>query len=1046
MAIQWGGLLMNRLADGIARVCRERLFEEKWLLAPSRRVGHQWLESVARSGQPVINVRVETMKTMALALAAQEMAAAGLALLSDRAGATLVDGLWGRHKKRGGYLFSLDRSMSLSEAVYATLQSVRLSGLSAEQLVSEHFEVPAKAQELATILLQYEKALGRRRLADYADVLRMATDAVRKRPEALPSDMLVLLPTDQEMCALERNLLESLPAGKLVALPVDETCRPPAGTKSDAAILGWLLRPADAPMPAKDGSASIFHAVGEVNEVREVLRRCLATNTRLDDVELLYTESQTYVPLIYELAERLGSDKQTDQPGLKVTFAEGIPVRYARPGRALAAWLEWMANGYPQATLIRMIQDGLLNVSQDIPGSADFATLAELLRSVPIGFGRDRYLALLDEEAASEDLRASREVCGEDGEADEPRREVARQRAQGLRCVRAVVARLLAASPTAEPLPQRVLEAAAGFVRNLTRIASEFDVFSRDRLAEEIEAMAALLSESGEATSLDAMEYLGALPDEVRVCGSGPRPGSLHAAHVLAGGQSGRGRTFIVGLDDHRLPGAGLQDPILLDSERAALSPDLRTAADDLRAKLEGFARLLARLRGTVTFSFSSQDLIEDREMFPGPVVLAAWRILSGNREGDQSALVRWLGPPASFVPACADGALDITEWWTWRACGSLPVQDPVKVLSEAFPHLGRGILAAASRGDDEFSVFDGLVEEAGHDGNPTAAGGPILSASALELLGKCPLGYFFKQVLRVEPPEDLEVDPNRWLDPLDFGVLLHDVFCRFMRELQEKDSLPPVYKRDHRRLREILFEQIIEYKRLCPPPNESAYVRQRRELEKATHIFLTEEEIYCRDHTPLFMEAAIGMRGGGTLLDTPEPVSLMLPDKGRIRVRGRIDRVDRVGGTSDSLYAIWDYKSGSAWKHRKKPPFWQGRVLQHIVYLYMARERLRQVDKEAEVATVGYFFPGPRGRGERVEYLPEALADGLHIIQNLCRLVAGGAFIATDASDDCGYCDYLPICGDAVASAGAAGRKIENGAGGPLAPMRALRGYDDEE
>ena len=56
--------------------------------------------------------------------------------------------------------------------------------------------------------------------------------------------------------------------------------------------------------------------------------------------------------------------------------------------------------------------------------------------------------------------------------------------------------------------------------------------------------------------------------------GLGPRGGCLHVAHVLAGGHSGRPHTFIVGLDDGRFPGVGLQDPILLDEERRA-SPDL---------------------------------------------------------------------------------------------------------------------------------------------------------------------------------------------------------------------------------------------------------------------------------------------------------------------------------------------------------------------------------------------------------------------------------------------------------------------------------------
>ncbi len=39
---------LNSLTTALRDVCRERVLEEKWLLAPSRRVGFQWLDSVVR--------------------------------------------------------------------------------------------------------------------------------------------------------------------------------------------------------------------------------------------------------------------------------------------------------------------------------------------------------------------------------------------------------------------------------------------------------------------------------------------------------------------------------------------------------------------------------------------------------------------------------------------------------------------------------------------------------------------------------------------------------------------------------------------------------------------------------------------------------------------------------------------------------------------------------------------------------------------------------------------------------------------------------------
>ena len=156
---------------------------------------------------------------------------------------------------------------------------------------------------------------------------------------------------------------------------------------SDSMLLRWLPSPAEAPAPKNDGTAEIFRAIGEVNEVREVFRRCLEAGRPLDEVEVLHTDTETYVPLFYELAWRLQPETEDADKELPITFAEGIPVRYSRPGRALMAWLAWAADDFPQATMVRMVQDGLLNIPGHDREQFSFSGLAVVLRSVGIGLG-----------------------------------------------------------------------------------------------------------------------------------------------------------------------------------------------------------------------------------------------------------------------------------------------------------------------------------------------------------------------------------------------------------------------------------------------------------------------------------------------------------------------------------------------------------------------------------------------------------------------------------------------------------------------------------
>ena len=55
------------------------------------------------------------------------------------------------------------------------------------------------------------------------------------------------------------------------------------------------------------------------------------------------------------------------------------------------------------------------------------------------------------------------------------------------------------------------------------------------------------------------------------------------------------------------------------------------------------------------------------------------------------------------------------------------------------------------------------------------------MSATRLELLAKCPFGYFLRHVLKVKPPEEVDFDRSRWLDPLQRGSLIHEILCAFM-------------------------------------------------------------------------------------------------------------------------------------------------------------------------------------------------------------------------------------------------------------------------
>ncbi len=1027
---------LNRFTSDLRDICADAPLKEKWIIAPSLRVGLQWLEAVAASGQPVLNVHIKTLQHVALDLAAAEMNTRGLRFLRGVEAELIAYRVFALLAAScPGYLSTLTPSPGLIGRLMHTLQDLSSSGLNAGDLAPGHFEEPRKGRELAALLESYEEELRRGKLADRAAVLRMAAAALRESEGVLPDQALAIAPVDllERLRGLERELWEAIAETGRMALEVDGPPETTTGEYTDAALLAWVGSPSPAPAPGGDGTARIFRAVGEINEVREVFRSCMEQDIAFDEVELLYTDSETYLPLIYEAACALRAEM--DDP-LPVTFLEGIPVRYSRPARALIGWLAWMAEDHSQATLVRLIKDGLLEIPQLDDFKWSFQRLGAMLASLPIGKGREHFTRELSRKVQWSAERLSQADEEREAEAETRARTLDRNRAW--KALQEMVDGLLHCTPSPGEAPQEQLAQAADFLRTRTRTLNQFDMYSRGRMLELMDELRSCLA--GEQTSLDVRQWLIELARSTKVGGQGPRPGTIFAAPLRAGGFSGRPHTFLIGLDDSRFPGTGRQDPLMLDGERKRISPDLPTGADHLSGTAEDLERLLARLRGKVILGYCCRSLTDDREMFPTPALISAYRILANKPEGQLADFLSWLPERASFAPNVPDRCASSSEWWLWRTCSAGPVAEIEKVITEHFPHLGRGFEARRARASDTFTVYDGYVAEAGVDCDPAAPGGPALSATRLETLARSPMDYFCQYVLEIAVPDEYKLDPSVWLDPAQRGDLLHEVFRAFMTQLIAEGRSPGL-ARDIDRLHGLLDEQIEVAKRKVPPLSPDVFHRQVRELRRTAEIFLRDAEQHCGDSSPLCCETIIGWptEGPVTFLCSEEPVPLELGDGRVIRIRGKIDRIDE---RSDGSITVWDYKTGRRIEDKPGDPFRGGRRMQNFLYYEIVSARLAKERPGSRLVSFGYLFVNPRHFAERVvwEWNAERRDEGARLLGLLCELAASGCFPCSTKVADMVYSDYAAVLGDRTRAAADSERKRDNLANEVLAPWRELK------
>ncbi len=139
-------------------LCGREPVSEKWLIAPSLRIGHQWLDTIAMQGRPVLNCRVKTLKGVALELAGPEMARQGVSLVSATGSLVLMDSIL-HCLPLNGYLSSLPPSPGLARVVLSSINALRMAGIVPDSLDPVCFDEPSKAEDMKFLLVAYMEAL-----------------------------------------------------------------------------------------------------------------------------------------------------------------------------------------------------------------------------------------------------------------------------------------------------------------------------------------------------------------------------------------------------------------------------------------------------------------------------------------------------------------------------------------------------------------------------------------------------------------------------------------------------------------------------------------------------------------------------------------------------------------------------------------------------------------------------------------------------------------------------------------------------------------------
>ena len=1010
---------MEPLLQQIVEFMQDRPAATRWILVPTLAAGHTLGERLARDGFAWANLRFTTPLALAARIAGPVLGSRGITEMDQGLGpALLLELLLDLPAEVPQYFRKIVDQPGVAEALWEAVGDFRLAGLGSTDLRPEAFTSREKHAELVALVEAYERELARSRLADAAGIFRIASEAPVKLPVTPNSDVLEL----PDCCGsvLERRFIDSLPwrvRGFRVTCapgvnpprswqrlnPTVETVPTPDTAASDAARLAWIARPTDAPKPLNDGTVTLFRAAGREAEIEEVLRRIQRDAVRLDSVEILCAHPADYVPMLWEKAARYA---------IPTTIETGIPGTLTRPVRAALALCGWIEGGFPAVRLARMFESGLLNPGEAAGLSSSGA--ARLLRQSAATAGRGCYSAALVSLAAAAEERSK------DPDRDEDLRDFDRQRAVRARTLEAWISSLLATIPELAPdgtvLLGDLIGAVGETIESFSSVGGPEDAAARSGV---VSALALLEPLAGMRRPLSfQLAVLRAHVESVVVAAARPRPGALHVAPLGGHSYSGRPVTFVLGLEEGAVFPAGLEDPVLLDSERRGIAPDrLCTSSEALDEAVYSRVRHIADLTGQVSLSYSSRDFRKGRETYPSWLIFHACRLLDPGSALSYDELIAFLEEPATSVAADREQATSEMGWWlsSLRGLG----ENAMPAVYAAYDGLRHGRRAEAARQTARFTKYDGLVAQAGADLDPRRAD-TIQSASGMERFAACPFGYYLQKGLGLEAPEENDPNPDEWLDPMSRGDLLHGIYSAFLRALRAETRRPA--KTDWNVLWDIARQQVDEFRREIPPLSEAVYKAEMEQLERDLRLFL-KLEVERRDVETVAVEVPFGF--GEPDPEEPlsrcDPVLIQIGDSRQIRVRGRIDRIDRH---SDGTYEVIDYKTGMLWRPHFRGEFDQGTLLQHAVYAEAARNIL---GAEARVAHSSYYFCTERGWGEWVRK-PGQL-DAKPVLAAIAEAMGAGAFLRGADGAGCKWCDFSRACPDAeVAGADAKGEDSDPG------------------
>ncbi len=487
---------------------------------------------------------------------------------------------------------------------------------------------------------------------------------------------------------------------------------------------------------------------------------------------------------------------------------------------------------------------------------------------------------------------------------------------------------------------------------------------------------------------------------------------------------------FVPGLADHAFPERPAEDPILPDSTRSRLSPDLARMEDRVARERLAFRLAVGAAREQIVVSWPRIDAALKRPRVPSFFALEVFRadrghlpsleeieVLAAKKAG---ARISW---PAPHRPG---ESIDDSEY-------DLAVMDQVQIrgvravrgighLLNSNSHLARALRFRASRWEvPKWTAADGLVASPGADVPGLDIHFPAnraFSPTALQNFATCPYKFYLYALLRLRPlekPEGIER-----LDALQRGSLFHQIqfelLTRLQRESVDGRPLLPFTSELEEEVLNVLDEVVeqvaSEYREQLVPMIDPVWNSELEDIRHDLYGWVQREGESASDFVPWRFELAFGLPAGVDRDPRSVSETVRLDVGGGLELRGSIDLLER---SQAGELRVTDHKTGraklvEAAKKKGSAVIDGGETLQPALYALVAEQLFP--DHTVSAGRLHYCTHVGEFQ-DRAVPLDDTTRDAADLlVRTLHSAFDARQIPALPRANACRWCDYRPVCG----------------------------------